>query len=50
MTEFLIYAGVFVGGGVLGYVVAAVTEFRFERKLDKKFWAFQDEIREIVKR
>lgn len=50
MTEILIYLGVFVGGAAVGYLIAAVTETRIERKLDKKFWQMQDDLREVFKK
>ena len=48
MMETLTTLGVFVAGLVIGYVIAAVTETRLERKLDKKFWAMQDQLRELI--
>ena len=30
---------IFAAGVIVGFTIAAVTETRVERKLDKKFWA-----------
>lgn len=48
MMETLTTLGVFIAGLVIGYVIAAVTETRLERKLDKKFWKMQDQLRELI--
>ena len=50
MTETVMVLGVFVGGLAVGYVIAAVTETRLERKLDKKFWRMTDDLREVFKK
>ena len=40
---------IFAVGGIFGFTIAAVTETRVERKLDKKFWAMQNELKGIFK-
>ena len=37
-------------GAVIGFTIAAVSETRVERKLDKKFWKLQDDIKDLLKR
>ena len=41
---------IFAAGVIVGFTIAAVTETRVERKLDKKFWRMQGEIEELLKR
>ena len=48
MTAFL-YVLFFALGIVVGFTIAAVTETRVERKLDKKFWAMKGEIKDLLK-
>ena len=42
--EALIFVAVFAAGVVAGFTIAAVTETRVERKLDKKFWAMKHDL------
>ena len=49
MTEILMVLGVFVAGLAIGFGIAAVTETRVERKLDRRFWALQDDIEGKIK-
>ena len=46
--DVLIAVGIFAAGLVIGFGIAAVTETRLERKLDKKFWKMQDQLRELI--
>ena len=40
---------IFAAGVIVGFTIAAVTETRVERKLDKKFWAMKGEIKDLLK-
>ena len=46
MTEILMVLGVLVAGLAIGFGIAAVTETRVERKLDRRFWAMQDDLKD----
>ena len=39
-----------VGGAVIGFTIAAVSETRVERKLDKKFWQMKHDLEKALKR
>ena len=50
MTEILMAVGIFAVGVIVGFTIAAVTETRVERKLDKRFWRMTDDLRDALKR
>ena len=50
MISSLILLAVFAAGLAVGFTIAAVTETRVERKLDKKFWAMQNDLRDLIQR
>lgn len=50
MTSILTTLAIFAAGLLIGYAIAAVTETRLERKLDKKFWRMTDDLREVFKK
>ena len=41
-------AVIFASGLVAGYVLAAVTDFRFERTIDKRFIELKDDLRDLT--
>ena len=43
----LLGAGIFVAGLVAGYIIAAVTDFRIERKIDQRFIELKDDLRNL---
>ena len=41
---------IFAAGVIVGFTIAAVTETRVERKLDKKFWQMKHDLEQALKR